>query len=468
MAADGTIPPGRQLEATLRQNLLAFADKAFATLTSGGLFLPNWHLNLICDRLEQVRRGEIRRLIINLPPRGLKSMLVSVAFPAFLLGHDPSTRIIVASYGAELAGTFGANTRTVMQRRWYRDLFPGTRLLGAAPAVGGFSTTGQGGRLAVSAGGPITGRGAGLIIIDDPLKASDAASDVARGWINTWFDQNVVQRLDDKRTGAIIVVMQRLHDEDLTGYLLEKGGWEHLRLPAIAEEEEQFQLSNGEIVGRKAGEALHPAREPLETLAELKHSIGPYDFAGQYQQDPAPREGGLVRAAHFPRRSSDNVRFDMVVQSWDSAYKTGELNDYSACTTWGRTPNRRYYLLDVFRARLAFPQLIARVQAHYELHRPHTILVEDCASGASLIQSLRQESALPIKEIRPEGDKVTRLNLLTGLIESGHVILPPEAPWLDDFLLEITRFPRAKHDDQVDSFTQALAWMRSATQHAFW
>ena len=175
-----------------------------------------------------------------------------------------------------------------------------------------------------------------------------------------------------------------------------------------------------------------------------------------------------MRADDFPRRSSDNVHFDMVVQSWDSAYKTGELNDYSACTTWGRTPDRRYYLLDVFRARLAFPQLIARVQAHYELHRPHTILVEDCASGASLIQSLRQESALPIKEIRPEGDKVTRLNLLTGLIESGHVILPPTAPWLDDFLLEITRFPRAKHDDQVDSFTQALAWMRVATQHAFW
>jgi predicted phage terminase large subunit-like protein len=278
----------------------------------------------------------------------------------------------------------------------------------------------------------------------------------------------VLQRLDDKVTGAIIVVMQRLHDEDLTGYLLEKGGWEHLRLPAIAEDDERFSLANGNSVGRDVGEALHPAREPLETLAALKHSIGAYDFAGQYQQDPAPREGGLVRAEHFPRQSPENVHFDMVVQSWDSAYKTGEHNDYSVCTTWGRTPERRYHLLDVFRAKLEFPRLIARVQAHYELHRPHTILVEDCASGASLIQSLRQESALPIKEIRPEGDKVTRLNLLTGLIESGHVILPPEAPWLDDFLLEITRFPRAKHDDQVDSFTQAITWMRVATQHAFW
>ena len=458
----------RAYELLLRQCFEAFADKVFHILSPGEVFKANWHIELICDRLEKVRGGKIRRLIINLPPRGLKSMLVSVAFPAFLLGHDPSTRIIVASYGADLAGKFGADTRTVMQCRWYQDLFPGTRLVGAAPAAGDFSTTRQGCRLAVSAGGPFTGRGAGLIVIDDPLKASDAPSDVERERINSWFDQNVVQRLDDKKTGAIIVVMQRLHDEDLTGYLLEKGGWEHLRLPAIAEDDERFRLANGNIVGRDVGEALHPAREPLETLAALKHSIGAYDFAGQYQQDPAPREGGLVRAEHFPRQSADNVRFDMTVQSWDTAHKTGELNDYSVCTTWGRTSERRYHLLDVFRAKLAFPQLVARVQALHAHHHPHTILVEDCASGSSLIQSLRQGSNLPIKAIKPEGDKVTRLNVLTGIIESGHVILPPEAPWIDDFLLEITRFPRAKHDDQVDSLTQAITWMRSATHHEFW
>jgi hypothetical protein len=288
----------------LQQEFAAFGEKVFRTLAPSEGFHPNWHIDLICDRLEQVRRGEIRRLIINLPPRGLKSMLVSVAFPAFLMGHDPSSRIIVASYGADLAGKFGADTRTVMQSRWYRDLFPATRLLSVAPAVGDFSTTLQGGRLAVSAGGPITGRGAGLIVIDDPLKASDAASDVERDRINAWFDQNVVQRLDDKKTGAIIVVMQRLHDEDLTGYLLEKGGWEHLRLPAIAEDDESFRLANGNIVGRDVGEALHPAREPLETLMALKHSIGAYDFAGQYQQDPPPREGGLtppVKPVHAGR-----------------------------------------------------------------------------------------------------------------------------------------------------------------------
>jgi predicted phage terminase large subunit-like protein len=452
----------------LRQRFGAFAEKVFHTLSPGEVFQANWHIDLICDRLEKVRRGEIRRLIINLPPRGLKSMLVSVAFPAFLLGHDPRTRIIVASYGADLAGKFGADTRTVMQSRWYLDLFSGARLLGGTPAAGDFSTTQQGGRLAVSAGGPITGRGARLIVIDDPLKASDAASDVERDRINAWFDQNVVQRLDDKKADAIIVVMQRLHDEDLTGYLLEKGGWEHLRLPAIAEDDECFKLAIGGTVGRNDGEALHPAREPLETLEALKHSIGVYDFAGQYQQDPAPREGGLVRAEHFPRQSAENVRFDMTVQSWDTAHKTGELNDYSVCTTWGRTSERRYHLLDVFRDKLAFPQLVARVQTLHAHHDPQTILVEDSASGASLIQSLRQDSNLPIKAIRPEGDKITRLNLLTGIIESGHVILPPQAPWIDDFILEITRFPRAKHDDQVDSLTQALAWMRQATQHQFW
>ena len=209
MAPDGAIPPARQLEAKLRQNLLAFADKAFATLTSGGLFLPNWHLDLICDYLERVRRGEIRRLIINMPPRSLKSHLVSVAFPAFLLGHDPRAHIIVASYGADLATKLGADTRTLMQSAWYQHLFPGTRLAAKNPSADDFATTARGGRLAVSAAGPITGRGAGIIIIDDPLKATAGQSDTERDHVNDWFDQNVLQRLDDKRTGAIIIVMQR-------------------------------------------------------------------------------------------------------------------------------------------------------------------------------------------------------------------------------------------------------------------
>jgi len=275
----------------LRRQFPAFAEKVFDTLAPGEVFLPGWHIDLLGNTLERVRSGATRRLIINLPPRGLKSMLVSVAFPAFLLGHDPGMRIIAASYGADLAAKFGADTRTVLMSPWYRRLFPAMQLVGHNPAAVDFATTRHGGRLAVSAGGPITGRGAGLIIIDDPLKASDASSDVERARLNAWFDQNVIQRLDDKRTGSIIVVMQRLHDEDLTGHLLEKGGWEHLRLPAIAEADEQFLLADGRVVGRRAGEALHPAREPLGTLAAIRQSIGACDFAGQYQQDPAPREG---------------------------------------------------------------------------------------------------------------------------------------------------------------------------------
>ena len=158
----------------------------------------------------------------------------------------------------------------------------------------------------------------------------------------------------------------------------------------------------------------------------------------------------------------------MTVQSWDTAHKTGEANDYSVCTTWGRTSDRQFYLLDIFRAKLAFPPLVARVQSLYAQHKPDTILVEDSPGSTALIQSLRHDTDLPINAVKPEADKITRLNVLTGLVESGHVILPPEAPWLDDFLLEITRFPRAKHDDQVDSFTQALNWMRTAFKHEFW
>jgi predicted phage terminase large subunit-like protein len=468
MAPDGAVGAERQLEALLRQNLLAFADKAFATLTAGGLFRPNWHLELICDHLECVRRGEIRRLIINMPPRSLKSHLVSVAFPGFLLGHDPRAHIIVASYGADLAAKLGADTRTLLQTAWYRDLFPETRLAAKNPAAEDFSTTARGNRLAVSAGGPITGRGAGLIIIDDPLKATAGQSDVERDNVNSWFDQNVLQRLDDKVTGAVILIMQRLHEDDLTGHLLAKGGWVHLKLAAIAEEDEAHHLPGGKIIRRGMGEALHPAREPLEVLDQIRREIGSYNFAGQYQQEPAPREGGHVRADWFPRQSSDGVRFDMLVQSWDTAHKTGEHNDWSVCTTWGRTSDDRYFLLDVHRAKLAFPDLAARCRALYEHHRPGVVLVEDGANGTSLIQALRHEGQVPVSAVRPEGDKETRLVLLTGLIESQRVILPVEAPWIDEFLLEITRFPRARHDDQVDSFTQGLTWIWRRTKHAFW
>lgn len=458
----------RVLEALLRTHLSAFARKVFHHLEPNTAFQENWHIALICDHLERVRHGETTRLIINLPPRHLKSILVSVALPAFLLGHDPAFRIIIASYGAELAEKHARDALSVMQSDWYRRLFPGTRLSSSRPAASDFRTTKAGGVLAVSTGGPITGRGANLIIIDDPLKAAAAKSDAERDRTNSWFDENILQRLDDKTAGAVIVVMQRLHDEDLTGYLLEKGGWVHLRLAAIAEKDERHVLADGRVYTRKTGGALHTAREPLESLLALKRELGSYSFAGQYQQDPAPREGGLVRPEWFPRSSADGVKFDMVIQSWDTAHKADAHNDYSVCTTWGRSPDDRFYLLDLFRAKLEFPQLVARVASLHDQHQPYTILVEDSASGTSLIQSLRQSSRLPIKAVRPEGDKATRLILLTGLIESGHVILPPEAPWLDDFLLEITRFPNAKHDDQVDSFTQGLTYLRGAVRHQFW
>jgi len=196
--------------------------------------------------------------------------------------------------------------------------------------------------------------------------------------------------------------------------------------------------------------------------------MGAYNFAGQYQQDPAPPEGGLVRREWFPQYPAEGIKFDIKIQSWDIALKTGQLNDWSVCTTWGRTADDRYFLIDVYRAKLEFPALVGQVEAQYRKHRPHNILVEDAASGTSLIQSLQRGTSMPIKAITPKADKVTRLNILTGLIESGQVILPPDAPWLDDFLLEITRFPNGKHDDQVDSFTQGLEYLRSAIRHQFW
>ena len=247
--------------------------KVFATLSPGQDYVSSWHVEAIAWQLERVRRGEIRRLIINMPPRSLKSITASVAFPAFVLGHDPSRRIICVSYSGDLAKKHANDFRAVLESPWYRRTFPTTRIGPYKNSETEIELTARGFRLATSVGGTLTGRGGDIIIIDDPLKPDDAFSETKRSAANQWFTNTLLSRLDDKRTGAIVVVMQRVHMDDLTGFLLSQSDeWTVLSLPAIAEFEEIIPLGNGCTHRRKFGEALSPEREPLHVLEALKAS----------------------------------------------------------------------------------------------------------------------------------------------------------------------------------------------------
>src|SRR5271163_3982643 len=285
--------------ALLRADFASFAAHCFHELNPRTRFAWSWHFEFMAAKLEAVRRGKIRRLIINVPPRHLKSHLASVAFPAWCLGHEPGVQILCASYAQDLADKLSRDCRHIVASDWYRQIFT-TRLSAQRQAASEFDTTAQGCRLATSVGGVLTGRGADIIIIDDPLKPEEALSQAQRQAANDWFDHTLYSRLNDKRNGAIVVIMHRLHEDDLVGHVLALKPWEVLSFPAIAEADEVHRIET--IWGprcstRRRGEALHPDREPLETLEHIRRTIGEYNFAGQYQQSPAPLGGGMVKAA---------------------------------------------------------------------------------------------------------------------------------------------------------------------------
>lgn len=454
------------LDAILRSDFASFIAKVFETLCPGDRFLPNWHIDALAWRLAPAASGKRLRLIVNLPPRSLKSIAASVALPAWLLGHNPSCRIIVASYADDLARKHARDTRIIMESAWYQRLFPGTRVNRRKNTETELTTTRQGFRLASSVGGVLTGRGGNVIVIDDPIKPADAESDLERRRVTDWYDTTLFSRLDNKEAGAIILAMQRLHEADLTGHLLEKGEFELLSLPAIATSDEIVPISNDASYRRLIGEALHPARESFDTLQGIKSSIGSRIFEAQYQQAPMPTAGNLFKANWIKRYASIPPReaFSDVVQSWDTATKIGEANDYSVCTTWGVAHNI-YYLLDVLRDRWEFPDLLRTVAAHATCYRVNTVLIEDANSGAALLQSLRQQSHLNALGVKALVDKRTRAAQQSATFEAGRVLLPNEAPWLAEFEKELLGFPNSRNDDQVDSAVQFLQWAAQLDQY---
>jgi predicted phage terminase large subunit-like protein len=414
------------------------------------------HHRLIIDQLERIERGEIDRLILTMPPRHGKSLLASQLFPAWYLGRHPDRSIIAASYAAELATDFGRKVRNHVTEPLFSRIFPNARLAGDSAAAHRFSLLAGGAYYAVGAGGPITGRGAELLLIDDPIKSRvDANSEAHRRGLQSWFESVAYPRL--MPGGAIVLIQTRWHMDDLAGWCLREQaqeGWVTLNLPAIAETEEGW---------RREGEALWPAKFPLKRLMQIRQTIGGSEWAALYQGTPAAAEGALFRREwwKFYDASTLPARFEQIVLSLDTAFKSGSSNDYSVGLVLG-VGRTGYYVLDVWRGRVEFPELKRQAEMLTLKWNPDTVLIEDKASGQSLIQELQNSGRLPIRAIKVDADKVTRATACTPLVEAGKVLLPAAAPWLADFVEEISAFPAAPHDDQVDAFSQALNYVRES------
>lgn len=448
-----------------QRSFVAFLQKAWPHVTGGELIDWNWHLDAIAYQLERIADSESRRLIVNVPPRNGKSKLISIIWVAFMLGQDPTLNFVCVSYSNELSSKLARDCLSIMQSDWYQALFPATKISRKRSANWDFETTRGGGRLATSVTGTLTGRGGDIIILDDVIKPEEAMSEITRASVNSWYQSTLSSRLNDKNSGAILCVMQRLHEYDLTGMLLEAGGWEHLSLPAICDAQITIPLTRGRMMHRKEGDVLHPEREPLEVLEELKSSMGSMAFSAQYQQDPVPSQGNVFKHDWLCTSPAnlDSNGYGEIIQSWDTAIKAGQRHDYSVCIT-ALLRGRDIHILQVWRGRREFPQLLQEVKDQaLRFHNP-TLLIEDKASGQELIQSLRSENhrgvPLPIPRI-PTADKLTRAQGVSSIVEAGQLFLPEDANWLADFKSELLAFPNGRFDDQVDALTQLLEWVRA-------
>ncbi|MBN1325044.1 MAG: phage terminase large subunit [Alphaproteobacteria bacterium] len=475
--------------AFLRNDFKLFVMKVFNEVSAGVEYIDNWHIDVICDELMNMRDGKHYRSIINIPPRYLKSIICSVAWPAYLLGKDPTTNIICVSYSGELAEKFAHDCRNVMLADWYRELFPLTRLHKSRQSVNDFETTRGGGRQSTSIGGTLTGRGGDWIIIDDPLKPSDAMSDTQREKVNEWYASTLYSRLNDKKTGKIVLIMQRLHQDDLTGYLLETDAkFHHVKLPMVASEDEKWSFKNRitgkqNIVERNKGDLLHPDRDSMEVVKDLQDSLGEYGFTGQYQQEPCPLEGGIIKESWLQYYDVDKLsKIDLgkivrIYISWDTACKTGENNAYSACCVVVMTieSNKyKFYLVAVYRGKFEMPDLLEETKGIYNklAHTGHVglpvkMLIEDKSSGTQLIQHLKIEKTnsgydFDVEAIKPDGDKKFRLIGASVYIQRGDLLFPQSNKnvdeWWPDFKKELLSFPGGKYKDQVDALSQCITF----------
>lgn len=417
---------------------------------------PN-HIVELAKDLEAIERGELKRLIVITPPRHGKSELISLRFPCWYLGRHPEDYIVQAGYGESITLAHSRQARDIFISREVRRLFPNAyyrperaaqeAIVPERQAAHEWGTIQGGSYYAVGIGGGLTGRGYDLGIIDDPVKdQEEAESPTMREKVWNWYTK--VFRTRAEPDAAIIVVMTRWHQDDLVGRLLKQmqedpkaDRWKVLHFPALTD-----------------GKALWPERYPEKELLKTLASIGSRAFESLYQGNPTVAEGQIVKREWW-RYYTEVPAISLKLHSWDTAFKDKTQNDFSVCTVWGEADNG-YYLLDLWRGKVEFPELKRISEALYDKDRPDAVLVEDAASGQSLIQELQRDTKIPVLPIKVDSSKMARTYAATPIIEAGRVFLPKNAPWLYDYIEEMSAFPNAEHDDQVDSTTQALSFLR--------
>jgi predicted phage terminase large subunit-like protein len=442
------------------------------------------HLVLLADRLEALERREIRRLIIAMPPRHGKSRLCSQFFPSWALGRSPSQSIICASYGSELAEQNSRRTREMLTDARYP--FPDALINPDSRAVNRWSTTAGGLVLAAGVGASMTGFGADLMVLDDPVRdRADAESATIRQSTWEWFTDVARTRLH--AGSAMLVISTRWHEDDLVGRILSSEGaseWETLVLPAISE-------GDGDTLGRPEGEALWPERFPVDEMPSVaRGEMSSRSFAALYQQRPVPAEGNLFKVGWFqryrelprpmrviqqqsaeaafaspwrtPGTSEEEVPL-VYVTAVDCAAKTGISNDFSAIVTIA-TDRRNFYIIDVVRERVEFADLMRRMSEAYRTHRPRMVYVEEASAGVQIVQEFKRTTGLPIIGVPPKGSKIARAEAVSALFESGRVFIPDHAPWVDAYVDEFCKFPAGKHDDMVDATVLGLASLQEALE----
>jgi predicted phage terminase large subunit-like protein len=455
-------------------SLSGFIKQFWDVLEPGTPISWGRHLDVLCEYLEALSRGDILRLIINAAPRSMKSINGSVMFPCWHWVRRPEAKFLFASYAAVLALKHSRDRRSVITSDLFKKHWPTIRLKDDAARMGDFENSAQGAMRATSVGGHATGLGGGILIADDLINPQQADSEAERSTSLRWFLETFQPRQDDKKTGRFLVLEQRTNQQDLTGYLLaNQTGWTVLSLPSEFERRTVYSLPSGKESIWEEGGVLWPEREGRVELDAAKERVGSFAYKAQYLQAPTAREGNLFQAEWLREYHDAPLRFDKVVMSLDTAFSTKATADYSAAVVVGllsgpdgsHAPG--FYILRAWRGRVTFGDLKATAIDLFNDHSPDEVLVEAKASGMSLIQELQADTILPVKGIDADVDKLSRANAVTPLFESGRVFVPEDQPWLQngqhwvgDLKEELLSFPAGRHDDLVDALVHALANLR--------
>ena len=451
----------------MRRSLSLFIKQAWSTIEPNRYFYDNWHIDAISDHLQAVVHGDIKRLIINIPPRHMKSISVSVALPAWTWTLDPSKKFLFASYALSLSIRDSVKCRRLIESPWYKSYFGEMfELTSDQNQKQRFENDKTGIRLATSVDGALTGEGGDIILVDDPHNVREAESGTVREGVLDWWNQAMQTRLNDPKNGAFIIIMQRVHENDLTGHILanEYDEWEHLCLPARYEPNHPTPVKSslGFVDPRKEeGELLWEERIDEKTLTNLEVSLGSYGASGQLQQRPMPKGGGILKAEWWQPWTDDKLPIiEYLIQSYDTAYSTKDSSSYSARTTWGVFKENGYYntiVVDMWYDRVSYPDLRRIAQEAYEDYEPDVVLIEKKASGQSLLQDLRM-AGIPVLEYMPDRDKQARAHACSALLEDGRVFYPEGKKWAKNLIDICSAFPTGDNDDIVDTCTQA--WLR--------